>query len=91
MRRWRQSTFYHSKGCLAQLAERLAYNEQASGSIPLTPRESVFTIKTSVPCTQLEALSGPYLLSQAEVTVAYTKIADMVELVDTLGLGPRGE
>ncbi len=54
-------------------------------------QRSVFTIKTSAPCTQLEALSGPYLLSQAEVTVAYTKIADMVELVDTLGLGPRGE
>ena len=39
VRRWRQSTFYRSKGCLAQLVERLAYNEQASGSIPLTPRD----------------------------------------------------
>ena len=47
-------------------------------------QRSVFTTKTSAPCTQR-------MLSQAEVTVAYTKIADMVELVDTLGLGPRGE
>ncbi len=45
-------------GYLAQLAERLAYNEQVNGSIPLIPKHQT---------------------------------TGMVELVDTLGLGPRGE
>ena len=45
-------------GYLAQLVERLAYNEQVNGSIPLIPK---------------------------------FQAADMVESVDTLGLGPRGE